>query len=205
MFRAGRFANLSALSLLVAMTFGCASPYHSDQGALLGGLGGAGVGALVGHAVGNTGAGAAIGAGVGALSGAAVGAGMDEVEARNRAMIESKMQHPVGPGAATIEDVVNMTRAGVDEELILNHIRAHGIVRQLQASDLVMLKQQGVSPRVIAAMQEPPPQPQVIVDQSRPVIIREYDPYYDPWWRSHYYYHPHYCGPRVGWGVSFHN
>src|SRR6202795_2818657 len=63
---------LAVMSSFVCMS-GCASPYRSDQGALLGGLGGAGLGAVVGHAVGNTGAGALIGAGVGALSGAAIG------------------------------------------------------------------------------------------------------------------------------------
>lgn len=52
-----------ALALCAALT-GCHSPYRSDQGALFGGLTGAGVGALVGNAVGATGAGAAIGAGV---------------------------------------------------------------------------------------------------------------------------------------------
>src|SRR3954447_21040044 len=71
--------------LLTAAAAGCASPYRSDQGAVLGGLGGAGVGAIVGNAVGNTGAGAAIGAGVGALSGAAIGGSLDDIEARNRA------------------------------------------------------------------------------------------------------------------------
>ena len=50
----------------------------------------------MGHALGNTGAGAAIGAGVGVLSGAAIGAGMDETEARNRALIEAKLGRQVG-------------------------------------------------------------------------------------------------------------
>src|SRR5208337_5028001 len=123
---------------------GCESPYHADQGALFGGLLGAGTGAVVGHALGNTGAGAAIGAGVGALSGAAIGAGMDQTEARNRAMIEARPGRPV-PGAVTVPDVVTMTRSGVDEGLIINHIHSHGLAAPLQASDVISLQQQGVS------------------------------------------------------------
>lgn len=193
-------------------TIGCASPYHADRGALFGGLTGAGVGALVGNAVGHTGAGAAIGAGVGALTGAAVGSGMDEMEARNRAMIEAQMGRQVAAGAVTIQDVVAMTQAGVNEELIINHIRAHGINRPLQTGDLISLQQQGVSTRVIQAMQEPPvqrPPNTVIVREPAPppVIVEEYH-YGPPWWGPPHYYHHHgHCGPRarVGWGVAIHN
>ena len=39
---------------------GCQSPYHSDRGAVLGGLLGAGTGAIIGGATGQPGAGAAI-------------------------------------------------------------------------------------------------------------------------------------------------
>jgi Glycine zipper len=198
--------RLCSLALLTAL--GCQSPYHADRGALLGGLGGAGVGALVGHATGNTAAGAAIGAGVGALSGAAIGAGMDEVEAQNRALIEAKLQRPIGPNAATLDDVIAMSRAGVTEDVIITHIRTHGCVRQLQASDIIMLQQQGVSPAVIKAMQELPGQPQqtVVVQQAPPppVIIREYrDPYwYGPYYGPHYY-HGYYGRPSIGVGMTF--
>lgn len=50
---------LGSMALVVA---GCVSPYspyyHTDEGAVAGGLLGAGTGAIVGHALGNTGAGA---------------------------------------------------------------------------------------------------------------------------------------------------
>jgi hypothetical protein len=161
--------------------------------------------------VGKAGPGAAIGAGVGALTGAAIGNGMDEMEARNRAMIEQTMQRRVTAGAVTIEDVIAMRNASVADELIINHIRYHGMVRELTAQDLIALQQQGLSPAVIKAMQEPPPSRReaVLVGQptTRPVIVEEYH-YHDPWgpWG---YYHPHYrwghCspGPRVGVGFTF--
>jgi len=204
------FVRLSGLVFPLMLALGCQSPYHSDKGALMGGLGGAGVGALVGSAVGKAGPGAAIGAGVGALTGAAIGNSLDEMEARNRALIEQTMQRQVNAGAVTIEDVVAMRNAGVADELIINHIRYHGMVRQLTAQDLIELQQQGLSPAVIKAMQEPPPSRRetVVVNQpsSRPVVVHEYY-YHDPWgpWWG---FHPHYhwgChpGPRFGVGFTF--
>jgi len=191
-------------------TAGCQSPYRADQGALLGGLGGAGVGALIGNAVGNTGAGAAIGAGVGALSGAAIGGELDEIEARNRAMIAQQLGRQVAQGAVTMDDVVAMTRGGVHEDLIVNHIRYHGVAAPLQASDLISLQQQGVSTRVIAAMQSPPmrpaPAPVVVEGPPPPVIVQEY--HYDPFWGPPRPWHHHgwrYHRPGVSWGMTFHN
>ena len=125
--------------------------------------------ALIGAATGHAGAGAAIGAGVGALTGAAIGHGQDEMEARNRALIAQQLGRQVSPGAVTPNDVIAMTRAGVNEELILNHIRAHGMAAPLQPQDLIALQQQGISPRVIATMQACPPQP----PPAQPVVVEQ--------------------------------
>jgi len=193
----------------VLCSTGCNSPYHSDRGALLGGLLGAGTGAIIGDQMGNAGAGTAIGAGVGALGGAAVGNAIDESEARNRAMIAQQLGRQVAPGAVTIDDVIAMTAAGVDEELIVNHVRAHGMVAPLQAGDLIRLQQQGVSTRVVAAMQEPPrqtTQPVVVQEPApTPVIVERYD--YGPYWGPRYYrpYHHRHHRPGVSWGVAFGN
>lgn len=196
--------------LLALACTGCASPYAADRGALAGGLLGAGTGALVGNAVGNTGAGAVIGAGVGALSGGLIGSELDAQDARNRAEIEATLGRQVAAGAVSIEDVVAMTQSGVDEEIIVNHVRIHGSAHALQTGDLIYLKNQGVSPRVIAQMQQPPIQRTVVREAPAPVIVEER--YYDPYWGPGYYYHPHWhhrhyhrrCAPppRVSWGVS---
>lgn len=204
-------ASLS-LSLVVLASAGCRSPYRSDQGALFGGLLGAGTGAIVGDALGNAGAGAAIGAGVGALTGAAVGDELDQIEAQNRAMIAQQLGRQVSAGAVTLDDVVTMTRAGVDDELIVNHVRAHGVAAPLQAADLIFLQQQGVSTRVISTMQNPPPRPSpapVVVRESAPppVIVEQYH-YGPPFWGPpvrHGYYDRHYRRPGVSWGLSFGN
>ncbi len=53
----------SGLLLGVVLLSGCEAPDHTTEGAVVGGLGGAGIGALIGNASGHAGAGAAIGAG----------------------------------------------------------------------------------------------------------------------------------------------
>lgn len=189
---------------------GCASWNHTDRGALTGGLLGAGTGAIIGSTTGQAGAGSAIGAGLGTLAGALVGSQLDEAEAKNRAMIAEQLGRPVGPGAVSMEDVVAMTQAGVAEELIINHVRANGMRRPLTANDLILLQQQGVPTRVIAAMQEagqsqgaaqagrgvPPPPPAAV-----PVIVEEY--HYGPWWPPHYWWHYHHRPPRSRWSWGF--
>lgn len=196
------------VSLSAAMALsGCRSPYHADRGALGGGLLGAGAGAIVGNAVGSPGAGAAIGAGLGAVTGAAIGQGMDEVEAENRALIEQKLGRAVSANAVTTGEVIAMANGGVDDQLICNHIRAHGMATSLGSADLIALSQQGISPRVIDAMQTSPPQP-AVASQSvvRPVVVEEYH-YGVPYWgpppyRCHGRYHHR---PGVSWGVAVGN
>ncbi len=191
--------------LLALLLVGCASPYHADRGALVGGVLGAGTGALIGDAVGSPLAGTAIGAGVGAISGAAIGGGLDEIEARNRAEIQSQLGQPVRPGAVSIGDVVAMTQAGVEDSLIITHIQAHGAARPLTSQDLIQLRQAGVSPGVVQQLQQSPPAPQRVAAAPPyyapppPIIVEEY--YYGP---PVYYGHPRrYHGPRTSWGFSY--
>ena len=166
-----RHWQLSLILLLPAA--GCAT--QAENGALIGGGVGAGLGAIVGHATGNTAAGAAIGAGVGALTGAAIGAQED----KNRALIASRYHIQINPGAATIADVINMTHAGVEEGLIINQIQAHGMAQPVQANDLIVLRQQNVSPQVISVMQSTQPQAVMVQQAPPPVYVETYgDPYY---------------------------
>jgi hypothetical protein len=197
---------------LLAVVSGCFSPYYQDRGTLVGGATGAGVGALVGEASGHPGVGALIGAGVGAVTGNAIGAGMDDIAARNRAEIAARMGRPIPPGAVSINDVIAMTKSGVDEELIVNHIRASGMARPLQANELIILQQEGVSKQVIQSMQMPSAPP----GAGGPPMMAQ-DPYYGaPGWGpypGYYYpppyaypypypYPPPYAYPRVGFGFS---
>mgnify|MGYP000846364492 CR=1 FL=1 len=195
---------------LLALASGCQSPYRADQGALFGGLVGAGSGAIIGNQVGNAGAGAAIGGALGAITGAAVGSELDEIEAQNAAntaAIEQRLGRELAAGAATVDDVLAMTNAGVDDELIVNHIRNYGATVRLQAADVISLQQQGVSKRVIAALQAPPVTQQAtatVAAKPTPVIVEEYH-YGSPWWgppRPRYHRPRH---PGMSWGISYHS
>ncbi|MEK6235048.1 MAG: glycine zipper domain-containing protein [Planctomycetales bacterium] len=174
-----RRLSFSASALLIASlacATGCQSPYHADRGAALGAGTGAILGAIIGEASDNPLAGAAIGAIGGGLVGGAVGESMDQVEARNRALIEAKMGQTIRVGSVTVSDVVTMTGAGVDDQLIINHVNAHGVVAPPSASDLVILQQSGVSSPVVAAMQAPAQPTQTVIVKERPVYVRERSP-----------------------------
>jgi hypothetical protein len=158
---------------------------------------------LVGNAVGNTAGGALIGAGVGALGGAAVGSAIDDVQAQNRAEIAAHMGRQVQVGAATMEEVVAMTRSGVDPRLIQNYVRTSGMSRPVTAQDVIYLHQNGVQGEVIAVMQQPPmPVAQApMIAQAPPVIVEHYYPpeYCGPHWG---YHGGHHRRAGVSWGVS---
>jgi hypothetical protein len=168
---------------------GCQSSSYAQRGTIFGGLGGAGIGALIGRATGHTAAGAAIGAGVGAVTGAAVGSSLDDIDARNRAEIAAQLGRQVTPGAATPEEVISMTQAGVAPQLIVNYVNRAGMVRPITAQDVIYLHQQGVNTDVIQAMQTPgaayaPPDVVRVAPPRQTVIIED-----DPWG-------PPYCYPR---------
>lgn len=173
--------SLGCIALAPLFLSGCAT--NTGTGAVVGGATGAGVGALVGSATGHAGAGAAIGAGVGAVTGAVVGNSIDQQQNRDRAIAAASVA-----GRVTKEEVVSMTQNRVDETLIVNQIRGRGMLMPLTSSDIIWLQQCGVSPRVIATMQEMPPPPAVIVEQAPPppVIVGGY--YGRPYYPRRYYY-----------------
>ena len=194
----------SLVVALATISAGCRSPYYQDRGTGIGALGGAGIGALVGSATGDAGTGALIGAGVGALTGNVVGSALDDIEARNRAQIAAQLGRPVAQGAATPAEVVAMSRAGVNPQLIVNYINTSGTAQPISAQDVIYLTQQGVAPEVIQAMQMPrvaqAPVAVVAAPPPPPVFVEEYygPPYYYCGPPHHFHHYP-----RVGWGVSF--
>jgi hypothetical protein len=200
-------------AILVSLaTLGCRSPYYSDRGALAGGLAGAGIGAAIGDASGAAGPGAIIGAALGTLTGNAIGEGIDADLARSKAEIEARMGRQMS-GAVSNEDVIAMTQAGLSEDVIATHIRAHGVARPPAVNDLIILRNQGVSDRVIQALQQTPPPTAAAVPVSyavgppRAVLV---EPYYCPPPPPHFYFHHghrhrhhHHHGSGVRWGFSF--
>lgn len=70
-----------ALALTGCETMGTAAQSKTNQGAVLGGLIGAGTGAIIGNQSDHAGAGTAIGAGLGALGGGLIGHALEEKQA----------------------------------------------------------------------------------------------------------------------------
>ena len=194
------FGILVAVTLVATFSTGCRSTSYGDKGSLFGGLVGAGTGAAIGQQSGNPVAGALIGTAVGAVTGGAIGDGIDEDVARNRAEVEARMGRQMS-AAVSPEDVVAMSQAGLSDDVIATHIRAHGVARPPQVNDLITLRNQGVSDNVLKAMQSSPgPQGMINAPGASPVIIQERvyapPPYYGPYWGPP----PAYFGYRYGRG-----
>jgi hypothetical protein len=210
---ASRIRLTLAAVFLAALSTGCRSMSYGDKGTLFGGAFGAGTGAAIGAQSGHPVEGALIGTAIGAITGGTVGDSIDKDVARNRAEVEARMGRQMA-SAVTPEDVVAMTQAGLSDDVIASHIRAHGVSRPPQVNDLITLRNQGVSDNVLKAMQTSPgPQTAAASPSPSPVIIQErvYAP--APYWGppplyfGHHHHHRHHGHRhhRSGYsvGVSF--
>lgn len=163
---------------------GCSSMNNTEKGALVGGGVGSVVGTAIGAATGNPRTGAVVGALGGSVLGALAGNQEDEKE---RAIERAELAQNAGPQYAPLGliDVVNLSRGGTDPEVIVAQIRNTNSTFTLSTTDIEYLTSQGVSPRVIRAMQDSRarvvPTPPVIVREAPPVIIeRPVYPVYGP-------------------------
>ena len=115
--------SLIGVSALAALVMGCesmgtAAQSKTTQGAVLGGLLGAGTGAIIGNQSDNAGAGTAIGAGLGALGGGLIGNAMEENSRRTQQQstpvaTQGSKFCPVG-GELYTEDIKYCPRHGVE-------------------------------------------------------------------------------------------
>jgi hypothetical protein len=131
----------------------------SEKGTLLGAVAGGGAGAAIGKKSGNPIVGAVVGGLGGAIVGNVIG---DRVEQRRAAETYYQPQYyqpqrtyvQQNPGV-TIDQVIHLTRSGVGDDLIISHVQQNGFQQTLTTNDLILLKNQGVSDRVIFALQRP--------------------------------------------------
>jgi hypothetical protein len=164
MLRLGILAGLAAGGLTsVGCTTPSGAPNNTGTDALVGTGIGAGAGAVLGSLVRAPVAGALIGGAVGASTGAAVGNAEDRQQYRQatatavaqaQAQVQARMLMPV--------DVVKLVQSGVDETNIINQIRVSGCP-PLDTPNLEYLHQSGVSPRIIAVMQDVASRPPAVV------------------------------------------
>lgn len=95
---------------------------------------------------------------------------------------------PVRADALTVRDVVELTRAGLGEDVLLALIEVDRSIFPIDAATIKELKANGVSERVITAMvrsgrEVPPPEPpvteaapQAVAPQPQVVVIEHRDP-----------------------------
>ncbi|MGE5309404.1 MAG: glycine zipper domain-containing protein [Deltaproteobacteria bacterium] len=153
------FAVLASAALVVC---GCAGTQqnHTVEGAAVGGLVGAGAGAIIGHQSGHAGGGALIGGALGALTGAFVGNKMPKEQQGQQQAAPAEQQAQAAPAVQqssntqlSVDEIVTMTGQGVGDDVIVDRIHLTNSRFSLTAAQVDMLKQKGVSQKVISAMQ----------------------------------------------------
>ncbi|WP_425397839.1 YMGG-like glycine zipper-containing protein [Aeoliella sp.] len=181
------------------------SYYHNDTRE--GTVTGAGLGAITGALIGgkkNWEGGAIIGAGVGALTGRAIGSSRDQADAQQVAVgssVAAQANAQAAANAVTNYDLVQMTQAGLSDELIVSTIQSRGGRFDLSPNGLIALKQSGVSDRVVLTAQQfgstnvaTPINPPTVRVETRPVVVRPAPVihyYHGPRYHHRHHYHWH--------------
>lgn len=132
--------------LLLLILTSCAT--NVGTGALTGGILGAGIGGFAGG-----GTGAFIGSAAGLISGGLVGAALDQ---QDRKVMERTSPRTVDRmdrnDPLTINDVIKLSDAGVDDSTIIDYMRASGTPYNMTQGQVRRLQDAGVSQRVINYM-----------------------------------------------------
>jgi len=188
--------------------------YHNDtaSGTVMGGALGAVTGAIVGGRK-DRGEGALIGAGIGAVTGNLLGRSKDRADEQRAAVgaaTVGRLNQQASALAVTNYDLLEMTRAGVSDDVVISTMRSRGVQIDLSPQSLISLKQSGVSDRVVLAAQEmsrggpyvagPAPVSVVEAVPTRVIVTPAY-PYYGP--RYRYYHHHHRPRTHIHYSVGF--
>jgi len=135
----------------VMIGLGCQSTNQGAvQGGVIGGLLGAAGGAIIGHQNGHDAEGAAIGAAAGAVTGAIIG---NQAGTPGQAATPAQATPTMGANQMSIQQIVDLTKQGVNEAVIIDRIRMSNSRFNLTTDDINYLKQRGVSLKVIDVMQ----------------------------------------------------
>jgi uncharacterized protein YcfJ len=148
------FSPLVCLSL-VFLGMGCqTNKTRVGEGAVIGTVLGAAVGGIVGQQSHHGAEGAVIGGAVGALTGVLVGSQINKPgqQAANQTAQPAQAQAQ-NPNQMTTQQIIDLTKQGVHEAVIIDRIRMTNSKFSLTADDVASLKSQGVSQQVINVMQ----------------------------------------------------
>ena len=151
-----RILGIIGVTVMAISQVGCASsPNRAAEGSIIGGLLGAGAGAIIGNQSrdrdqGRT-QGALIGGAVGALGGALAGSQIQKQPAQQQAPAAGRQVS--NPNQLSISQIVDLSKQGVHEDVIVDRIRLTNSKYQLSQADADYLKQSGVSQKVLLEMQ----------------------------------------------------
>jgi outer membrane lipoprotein SlyB len=172
---------LTAASMAVLLT-GCQNPdgtqNNTGSGALIGGAMGAVTGAAIGGRR-NGAEDAALGMAAGAVAGGLMGFAVDrDQEARLKAQAPQTYVRVDQGQPLSVADVKALARAGINEDVIINQIRASHTVYHLSAADIVDLRDSGVTNNVINYMISTPSlvgdvPPTAVIQQAPPAPLVE--------------------------------
>lgn len=138
------------MAVLGLMSLTACENNKTASGALIGGAVGAGTGAIV-----NGGEGALVGGAIGLVAGGAIGAVLDAQDRDKMKKQSPKTLDKIDHGEQlSTNDVVQMSKAGLSDKVIISQIDASHSVFRLNSSDIINLKNEGVSQKVINHMIE---------------------------------------------------
>lgn len=120
------------------------------EGSVIGGLLGGAAGGIIGHQSRHGGEGAAIGVAAGALTGALIGSQIDKPKTENNS---EQTVGTASTGPMTMQKVVDLIKQGVSETEVIDMMKRTNSKFKLSSDDVKFLLDQGVSMKVINAMQ----------------------------------------------------
>jgi len=145
------FTLVMAYLFFIMIGLGCQSTNEGAvKGGVIGGLIGAVGGGIIGHQSGHGVEGAAIGAAAGAVTGAIIG---NQTGTPGQAATPAQAAPAMSANQMSMQQIVDFTKQGVNEAVIIDRIRMSNSKFNLTAADIDYLKQQGVSQQVIDVMQ----------------------------------------------------
>ena len=147
-----KYFSLAAVLFFTLAILGCeTNKTRVAEGAGIGGAVGALAGGIIGHQSGSTVGGALIGGVVGAGTGALVGAQSNKPTTQTAQNTAVAQNTPLAQ--FTIQQIVDLTKQGATGDDIIAKIKATNSKYSLTQDDVNYLRNQGVSQRVIEAMQ----------------------------------------------------
>jgi uncharacterized protein YcfJ len=154
--------KITVVFLSAAMVFsiiGCQnSPNRAGEGAVIGGLVGAGAGMIIGNQGRDRGKGrgegALIGGALGALGGALVGSQIQKQPAQQQSVqSQQQAQAALNPNQMSLQQIVDLTQQDIHEDVIIDRIRLSNSKFSLTPEDVTYLQQNKVNEKVIKVMQ----------------------------------------------------